>query len=235
MKELIENHLNSNELTIKTELCKLYDKYGSDKSTWHNYSQLYKKLFERFSDKEINYLEVGLGTNNTDVPSNMGVNGSPGASLYAASDFYNKWNIVGLDVDTRVLFQSPEKRISTFFVNQLESDTIQDLWKNEFSDTKFDIIIDDGLHEFVANKIFFENAFEKLSEDGIYIVEDILNAEMPLFKEYFDTVDCDYYLFNLPYSKNNKDNNLIVVTHKKQDVKWYAPLKQEDVWVYSTN
>jgi len=235
MKDLIEKHLNSDDVTIKTDLCRLYDKYGSDKSTWHNYSQLYKKLFEKYADKEINFLEIGLGTNNIDVPSNMGVNGSPGASLYAVSDLYSKWNIVGLDVDTRVLFQAAAKRISTFYVNQLEKDTIQDLWKTQFPEQTFDIIIDDGLHEFEANKIFFDNAFSKLSDDGIYIIEDILNEQMELFKSLFDSVECDYYLFNLPYQLNKKDNNLAVITHNKCDYKYYSPLKtEENLWTYKT-
>ena len=37
----------------------------------------------------------------------------------------------------------------------------------------FDIIIDDGLHEFHANKCFFENSIEKLNPGGFYIIEDI--------------------------------------------------------------
>lgn len=236
MKDLIEKHLNSDEVTIKTDLCRLYDKYGSDKSTWHNYSQLYKKLFEKYADKEINFLEVGLGTNNIDVPSNMGVNGSPGASLYAVSELYKKWNIIGLDVDKRVLFDNKDKRISTYYVDQLDKTTIHELWNENFNDIKFDIIIDDGLHEFRANKIFFENSFHKLSENGIYIIEDILNEEMELFQQFFNSVDCDYYLFNIPYQHNKKDNNLLVLTHKKDNVKWYSPLKvTENLWTYRTN
>ena len=70
-------------------------------------------------------------------------------------------------------------------MDQLNPKTITDLWEDHFKDTSFEIIIDDGLHEFRANKIFYEYSIDKLNDDGIYIVEDILNEEMELFKNYF--------------------------------------------------
>ena len=62
-------------------------------------------------------------------------------------------------------------------MDQLNPKTITDLWEDHFKDTSFEIIIDDGLHEFRANKIFYEYSIDKLNDDGIYIVEDILNEE----------------------------------------------------------
>ena len=58
----------------------LFNKFGSDKSTAHNYHHLYGEILKNRDD--ISYvLEIGLGTNNLDVVSNMGTQGKPGASL----------------------------------------------------------------------------------------------------------------------------------------------------------
>ena len=45
----------------------------------------------------------------------------------------------------------------------------------------FDIIIEDGLHTFEANKCFFENSIHKVKRGGIYIIEDITNIDLPKF------------------------------------------------------
>ena len=37
----------------------------------------------------------------------------------------------------------------------------------------FDIMIDDAIHTFEANKTFFLNSVHKLSKNGIYIIEDV--------------------------------------------------------------
>lgn len=215
IKDIISEHLRNNSEQL-TDLCKVYEKYGSDKSTWHNYSSLYSKIFSLFKNKSINFLEVGLGTNYTDIPSNMGSTGKPGASLYAISEMYPLWNIVGLDVDKRVLFQDSEKRISTFFVDQTDSSTINELFNQDyFRDKKFNIILDDGLHDFSANKIFFENANRYLTDDGVYIIEDILSYQISFFENFLEPLKkqmlIDYFVVQLPHPKNKVDNNLIII------------------------
>src|SRR5262245_32524283 len=58
----------------------LFAKYGSDKSTGHNYHHLYGEILKQKDDISC-VLEIGLGTNNLDVVSNMGTRGVHGASL----------------------------------------------------------------------------------------------------------------------------------------------------------
>jgi SAM-dependent methyltransferase len=208
LKNTINDHL-AGDVNAKTDLCNLYERYGSDKSTYHNYSALYAKLFEEFKDMNINFLEVGLGTNNLDVKSNMGRNGKPGASLFTISEMFPKWNVYGLDVDKRILFQDESKRIKTFFVDQTDKDTIRSLCLNEFRGIEFHIIIDDGLHELHANQLFFENTFHLLSEGGYFIIEDILDPDE--FKKYFDSIGIEYSLFSIPHPKNKVDNTLFII------------------------
>ena len=89
------------------------------------------------------------------------------------------------------------------------------MW-NIFQDDKFDIIIEDGLHEFHANVCFFENSIHKLSKGGFYIIEDVIIDEKYLFeskikewKEKFDFLK--FNVLVLPSDVNNYDNTLIVV------------------------
>ena len=82
----------------------------------------------------------------------------------------------------------------------------------------FDIIIEDGLHNFNANVCFFENSIHKLNKNGYYIIEDIKNTEIPLFEEKINEWKnrYNYLTFNLLKIKstvNFKDNNLLVVNY----------------------
>jgi len=137
---------NSNKTTFKfkindfysssnLELNKLFDLYGSDKGTadnsskkpysWnsHTYGAYYSKLFDHCKKNIFRIFECGLGTNNVTIPSNMGVNGKPGASLRAWKDYFQNANIYDGDIDKNILFDEP--RIKTFYVDQTNPLTIK--------------------------------------------------------------------------------------------------------------
>jgi hypothetical protein len=130
------------------ELADLFRERGSDKSTYHNYHLVYGHLLAGKRDHALHIVEIGLGTNNIDVPSNMGLFGKPGASLRAFRDWAPHASVFGADVDRRILFM--EDRIETFWVDQTDPTSLQDL-AMRLSDKKFDLIIDDGLHVPAAN------------------------------------------------------------------------------------
>jgi len=205
------------ELQKKSELCHIMTKHGSDKGTGrHNYTILYNELFKDRKDEKLNIFELGLGTNNLDVPSNMGPTGIPGASLRGWREYFSNSNIFGADVDRRILFN--ENRISTFYCDQRDSTVIKDMWNNEIlNDLSFDVIVEDGLHEFYANLIFLENSLYKLNNGGIYICEDLREETVESFRREIKTLEKKYpgYTFELfciesadnPYN----DNNVLVV------------------------
>jgi hypothetical protein len=154
----------------------LFIKHGSDKSTLHNYHDVYGPILARPS-KIKNILEIGLGTNNTDVTSNMGRQGRPGASLRAFRDFLPSANIYGADVDKRILFQ--EERIRTFFVDQTSIESFSELAQ---LDVMFDLIIDDGLHSPNANIAVLLFGLKKILPGGWLVVEDIVDAARPVWQ-----------------------------------------------------
>jgi hypothetical protein len=118
----------------------------------------------------MNILEIGLGTNNLDVVSNMGQDGIPGASLRAFRDYLINSKIYGADIDKSILFS--EERIETYFVDQTNDTSFENLVKN--LPDYFDLIIDDGLHSPNANILTLNFALSKLKEKGWIVIEDIL-------------------------------------------------------------
>jgi hypothetical protein len=187
-------------------------KYGSDKNTWHNYTQIYFLLMEKYRNENINLFEMGIGTNNVNITSNMGANGRPGASLRAWSEFFPNATIFAADIDKNILFQ--EEKIKTFYCDQLSPEVIQSMWSS--IEVDFDIIVDDGLHTFEANVCLFENSIHKLKEDGIYIIEDIYVTNLELFRkvqnEYKERYGLKTFeILELPHPTNKIDNNLIII------------------------
>tara|TARA_B100000787_G_C16115147_1_gene259967 strand:+ start:48 stop:779 length:732 start_codon:yes stop_codon:yes gene_type:complete len=166
----------SNEIN---PLIDLYDKYGSDKGSVgknsHFYSSFYDEVFKKKKEEIKLILECGIGTADTNLHSNMGVNARPGASLKVYRDYFINAQIHGADIDKNILFSSD--RISTHYVDQLNILSINEMWKSIGFDN-FDLIIDDGMHSLDANYNFFINSFSKLKKNGIYIIEDVHTAYM---------------------------------------------------------
>ena len=152
---------------------------------------------------------MGIGTNYSDVLSNMGPNGIPGASLRGWRAFFPNSNVYGGDIDTRILFQ--EDRIKTYFCDQLNSQIIQNMW-NQIEVDFFDIIVDDGLHTFEANKCFLLASLHKLHANGIFIIEDVITPAISKYKDFLDTIpNINYHLFQLKYNPRLDDNNFIAI------------------------
>jgi hypothetical protein len=160
--------VTDDDRTASERLAAMFRKHGSDKSTTHNYHLLYGPLLQRLGRVHA-MLEIGLGTNHTDVVSNMGRMGSPGASLRAFRDFLDGALIYGADVDTRVLFTEP--RIQTFFVDQTNPASFDQLSAD--IPGFLDLIIDDGLHSTDANLATLLFALAKLRPGGWLVIEDI--------------------------------------------------------------
>lgn len=214
-------------LTEKTELCEIMSKHGSDKSErpihgnlpGHNYTKFYHRIFNEIKNNQLKFFELGMGTNNPNIESNMTTDGLPGASLYGWSEFFKHSEIFGADIDTDILFNT--NKIKTFFCDQTNPQMIKQLWEQKQLDFEFDIIVEDGLHEFKANKVFLENSIHKLKEGGYFIIEDVSIDEIYNWCEYFDEFEKKFKNFEIKFIKlfcdhNLYDNNLILVKKKKR-------------------
>jgi SAM-dependent methyltransferase len=160
--------------------------YGSDKGRGNNYTPVYSALFKDRYDKPLRILELGLGTNDPDAPSNMGVFGAPGASLRGWRALFPHARIYGADIDRSILFE--EERIMTFYCDQLDRSCINELWSHPDLQGGADIIIEDGLHTFEANVSFLEASLDHLRPGGIYVTEDIMRWDDDQWYDRLETV-----------------------------------------------
>lgn len=157
-----------NSLQDAEALKVLFDRYGSDKGGAHQYHKVYNAILP-VPEAVTKVLEIGLGTNNTDVLSNMGLKGQPGASLRAFRDYCVNAQVFGADFDKRVLFE--EERIKTYYVDQTKFATLQNL--GDRIGQGFDLMIDDGLHSPNANVYSLTLFLGLLKPNGWAVVEDI--------------------------------------------------------------
>jgi hypothetical protein len=105
-----------NEIYKKnTELCDLMNLFGSDKGNHHNYTTFYHFIFKENKHLIKNFFEMGLGSKNEKIPSNVSSfkNSVPCGSLKAWSSYFINSSIYGADIDSTILEQS--KKIKTFY------------------------------------------------------------------------------------------------------------------------
>ena len=197
--------------SINSKLTNLMNYYGSDKggkNDHHNYSNYYSEIFFNRRKEIKNFLEIGLGTNNVNLASNMGKDGVPLASLKAWRDYFENANIYGADIDKEIL--KSDDRIKTFFVDQTNPETISLMFK-KIGVSKFDVILEDGLHEYNANICFFENAIEYLEPNGTYIIEDVYYKDQDKFIKYFENKKYNFSIIDIFHEKNIANNCLIII------------------------
>jgi hypothetical protein len=209
----------------KSWLRSLFDIYGSDKDSndpsnnlhnpfaWppHAYGLVYEMIFAPIRKTARLVFECGIGTSIPGLPSSMGATGRQGASLRAWRDFFTNAWIHGADIDRSCLFS--EERITTHFVDQTDPFIIRKMW-DSIDCADFDVIIDDGLHQFAAGSCFFMESFGKLRSGGIYVIEDVAICDWQRYMAFFNTaaVSGSFIALQCHEKRDYFDNALIVIT-----------------------
>ncbi|MGC9423721.1 SAM-dependent methyltransferase [Vibrio sp.] len=143
---------------MKKEFEEIYfyhDGKVSDK--WILYIKEWERLFLPFQDKEVDFLEIGIQN---------------GGSLEIWAKYFKKAkHIVGCDVNEacrNLEFDDP--RITTVIGDANSDEVEKELRKIT---PEFDIIIDDGSH--LSRDIIrsFSRHFNRLKENGVYVIEDL--------------------------------------------------------------
>ena len=204
-----------------TQLC---DEYGTDKGgsiqnggnfTWpvHAYTDYYDRMFKQCRHRVTAVLECGIGIDHPGRASDDEITGKPGASLRVWRDYFPNAIVIGLDINPDVLFE--EERIKTYQVDQTDSENIKQMWTN-IPIEKFDIIIDDGLHNFQAAVCLFENSIANLADDGFYVIEDMSLSDLSRLRNYFKGTDYQVDFVTIHQHANPKENrgNSLVVIRK---------------------
>jgi hypothetical protein len=157
--------------------------FGSDKAVMHDYWRSYERWMKCLENEEGALLEVGIGTNNPSIPSNMGGNFVSGGSLRAWSHYFPKFRIYGADIDTEILFE--QGNIATCWVDQTKPGSFENIYKS-FSKPELDFLIIDGLHQPYADILSLRKLLPLLKVKGHVFIEDV--EESRLIKLVWGTV-----------------------------------------------
>jgi hypothetical protein len=120
-----------------------------------NYFEAYDNHFSRFRGKEISILEIGV---------------SQGGSLQMWRDYFGpQAKIYGIDIDARCK-DFEEENIQILIGSQSDRKFLRDV-KNQIP--KLDILIDDGGHTMEQQIVSYEELFDHVKDDGVYLCEDL--------------------------------------------------------------
>jgi hypothetical protein len=130
---------------------------------WDHYIEVYDLYFQKYRGKEINILEIGV---------------SQGGSLELWKKYFgDKMHLYGVDINPRCK-ELEEDQVTIFIGEQEDRNFLTEL-KNKIP--KIDILIDDGGHTMIQQIVTFEEMFEHIKDDGIYLCEDAHTAYLDAF------------------------------------------------------
>ncbi|MCF8257305.1 MAG: class I SAM-dependent methyltransferase [Flavobacteriales bacterium] len=122
---------------------------------WVHYFDVYDRHFARFRDKEITILEIGV---------------SQGGSLQMWKDYFGpKAKIYGIDVNPQCR-ELEEENIRIFIGSQSDRAFLREVKR---SIPMVDILIDDGGHSMRQQIVSYEELFDHVKENGVYLCEDL--------------------------------------------------------------
>lgn len=124
-------------------------------SKWNNYFEAYENHFSLFRGKEVTILEIGV---------------FQGGSLQMWKEYFgDKAKIYGIDIDPRCK-DLEEENIKIFIGSQSDRAFLKQV-KEEIK--SIDILIDDGGHTMQQQIVSYEELFDIVADDGVYLCEDL--------------------------------------------------------------
>jgi len=126
---------------------------------WHHYFDIYDRHFKKFIGKNPTILEIGV---------------AKGGSLEMWNHYFeNECHIFGIDINTSCL-DVPESLGSSNIQVEIGNQEDRGFWKTYLADKpKFDIVIDDGGHMMKQQIVTYEEVYDHVSDDGVYLCEDL--------------------------------------------------------------
>jgi hypothetical protein len=146
---------------------------------YHGYGETYAEFLKPWMGKKVNLLEIGI------------LNGT-GLAIWC--DLFPNSKILGMDINlenfrenlaelkSRCAFQNNQPILHEF--NQLDPDKARQILATNLSDTKVDIVIDDGCHSDESIEITFKEVRHYLSPNFVYFIEDNYDTFDRLSRKY---------------------------------------------------
>lgn len=122
---------------------------------WLHYFEIYDSHFKKYRNTEVTILEIGV---------------SQGGSLQMWKNYFgDKAKIYGIDINPKCKTLE-EDNIQIFIGSQSDKSFLREV-KSKIP--AIDILIDDGGHSMKQQIVSFEELFDKIKDDGVYLCEDI--------------------------------------------------------------
>lgn len=216
MKSLKINYLDNS-----SELCKIGQKYDTDKSSQRNnvtnirhchpYTLFYDGLFRNRKEEHLKIAELGI---------------LDGASLLMWHEYFKNAEIYGFEYNHDFIKNFKQKfnneQITLANIDVTNKESIVNEFKN--LNVLYDIIIEDTTHQFEDQIRVIENTYLYLKPGGMLIIEDIFKSYNET--DYIDRLTPilqhfqDYYFVELDHNNKNStgwDNDKLFVLIKGGD------------------
>ena len=123
---------------------------------WDHYIDIYERHLARFRNTDVRLLEIGV---------------KHGGSLEIWRKYFgDRATIYGVDIDARCQSINQPPSINVRIGSQADQSFLLTVLDEMGG---LDIVIDDGSHRVTDQRISFSVLFERLSETGVYIAEDL--------------------------------------------------------------
>lgn len=160
------------------------NKEGNGIWKWEHYFDIYHKHFNKFINKEVKVLEIGIY--------------SGGSLGMWKSYFGDKCKIYGVDIEEACkIYENDHTKV---LIGDQED---RNFWKTLFKEIgPIDIIIDDGGHTTEQQRITLEETLSEINPGGIYLCEDV-HRENNRFAEYTKSFVDELNKIKVNSNKNN--------------------------------
>jgi hypothetical protein len=127
---------------------------------WDHYLEVYETWFSKFRGKEVHILEIGI---------------SQGGSIELWKRYFgDKLHLYGVDINPRCK-ELEQENVQIFIGEQEDKNFLSEL-KSKIP--KLDILIDDGGHTMLQQIVTFEELYNHIKDNGIYLCEDTHTSYM---------------------------------------------------------
>jgi SAM-dependent methyltransferase len=128
---------------------------------WKHYFEIYDKHFQRYRNKKVTILEIGI---------------FKGGSLDMWQKYFgDNCQIIGIDINP-LCKRFENDKIKVYIGSQEDRSFLRKI-KAEIP--KVDILIDDGGHMMDQLRISFEELYDLVDENGVYLAEDLHTCYLP--------------------------------------------------------
>ena len=151
------------ELNSNLRLFQIFKKLGHVSLKCDTYFQTYEELFERYINKDITFVEIGV---------------LHGGSLFMWKEYFGeKARIIGIDLNPKALELEKEG-----FEIYIGSQSDKNFWRKFYNKIgKIDVLLDDGGHSNDQQIITLAESVPNINDGGVLVTEDVHTSYLKKF------------------------------------------------------